>query len=117
MANEVEKLVKEFASNMERAIRAQVRGEVSAAVQKAIAGDPRAPAAASKRTPAQLAATEAKLLKYIEGHPGLRAEQIAKGTGISTGAMMLPIKRLLAAKKLKKASGMARGTTYVAVGK
>jgi hypothetical protein len=127
MSNEVERLVREFTSKLEQVIRAQVVAEIDSAVRAAVqgvsgavrgAGRGRAMKSAApsggKRTPEQIAKTAAKLLAFISSNPGQRAEQIADGTKISTSEMALPIKRLLAEKKIK-ATGVARGTTYVAV--
>ncbi len=128
MSNEVERLVREFTSKLEQVIRSQVVAEIDSAVRAAVqgistqargAGRGRAIAkiaapklGGAKRTPEQIAKTAAKLLAFIAANPGQRAEQIAEGTKISTSEMALPIKRLLAEKKIK-ASGVARGTTYV----
>jgi hypothetical protein len=127
MPNEVERLVREFTSKLEQVIRAQVVAEIDTAVRAAMqgvslpvrgagrgrgAGKLVAKVGGGKRTPEQIAKTAAKLLAYIAANPGQRAEQIAEGTKLSTGEMALPIKRLLAEKKIK-ASGVARGTTYV----
>ena len=129
MANEVERLVREFVSKLEQVIRAQVVAEIDSAVRAAVQGLGNqvrgggrgrastkivsAKMGGAKRTPEQIAKTASKLLTFIAANPGQRAEQIADGTKISTSEMALPIKRLLAEKKIK-ASGVARGTTYVA---
>ncbi len=129
MPNEVERLVREFTSKLEQVIRSQVVSEIDSAVRAAVqgiggqtrsAGRGRASGkivsakiSGAKRTPEQIAKTSAKLLSFIAANPGQRAEQIADGTNISTSEMALPIKRLLSEKKIK-ASGVARGTTYVA---
>jgi hypothetical protein len=125
MSNEVERLVREFTSKLEQVIRAQVVAEIDTAVRAAmqgVGGSVRgagralkgAAPSGGKRTPEQIAKTAAKLHAFIASNPGQRAEQIADGTKITTSEMALPIKRLLAEKKIK-ASGVARGTTYVAV--
>jgi hypothetical protein len=127
MPNEVERLVREFTTKLEQVIRSQVVAEIDDAVRTAVlglsvgarsAGRGRvsvksAAPSGGKRTPEQIAKTAAKLLSFIASNPGQRAEQISEGTKISTSEMALPIKRLLAEKKIK-ASGVARGTTYVA---
>ena len=127
MPNEVERLVREFTTKLEQVIRSQVVSEIDNAVRAAVQGvgggargggrgrvAKVVSAGGGKRTPEQIAKTAAKLLSFIAANPGQRAEQIADGTKISTSEMALPIKRLLAEKKIK-ASGVARGTTYVAV--
>ncbi len=54
-----------------------------------------------------------KLLAYITANPGQRSEQIAEGTRFSTGELALPLRKLVAEKRLKS-TGRARGTTYTA---
>jgi len=128
MPSEVERLVREFTTKLEQVIRSQVVSEIDNAVRTAVQGvgggarsggrgrsvGKIVSAGGGKRTPEQIAKTAARLHSFIASNPGQRAEQIADGTKISTSEMALPIKRLLAEKKIK-ASGVARGTTYVAV--
>jgi hypothetical protein len=64
-----------------------------------------------KRDPKVIEALQAKLLAYIAAHPGQRIEQINKGMGTTTKAIFLPIKKLIAAKKIK-ATGERRATAY-----
>ncbi len=129
MANEVERLVREFTSKLESVIRAQVVAEIDAVVRSAVHGVAGArsvgrtaargalkvTAARSdgKRTPEEIEKIAAKLLAYIGAHPGQRSEQIADATGLATKELSLPIRRLLEDKKIK-AAGKARGTTYTA---
>jgi hypothetical protein len=71
-------------------------------------------ASGGRRSPATMARQTGKILAYIKAHPGQRSEQISEATKISTGVLALPLKKLVADKKIKS-SGVARGTTYTAV--
>jgi hypothetical protein len=125
--DKVEILIRNFASQLQDLLRDQMSTDVTAAVQAALGsqltgrkgarnGAVKIRVAASrggKRTPEQIEKLAEKLLGYIAKNPEQRAEQIAKANGLSTGELVLPIKRLLGDKKIK-ASGKARGTTYTA---
>jgi hypothetical protein len=91
-------------------------------VQAALAGKPagrRATVAlldlGGKRSPAELARTAERLVRHIKANPNQRAEQIAVGVGMSTRALALPLRKLVAEKRLKT-KGVARGTTYTVAG-
>jgi hypothetical protein len=84
------------------------------------AAPPRAPVsrrAASRRTPgekrppAELARLTEKLHEYIKANAGRRMEVITKALGTPTRDLNLPIKKLLAAKKIR-AEGHKRATEY-----
>lgn len=64
-----------------------------------------------KRDPKIIAALQGKVLAYIAAHPGERIEQINKGMGTTTKAIFLPIKKLIADKRIR-ATGEKRSTTY-----
>jgi hypothetical protein len=64
-----------------------------------------------KRPPAELAKLTEKLGEYIKGNPGRRMEVITKALGTPTRDLNLPIKKLLAAKKIR-AEGHKRATEY-----
>jgi hypothetical protein len=114
----VEVLIREFATQLQSLLREQLSEEVTTAVQAALGGHVR-PAKAgkiarpkgAKRTPEEIEKLAAKLLAYIGKNPDQRAEQLARAHSVTTGELVLPIKRLLDDKKIK-ASGKARGTTY-----
>lgn len=65
----------------------------------------------AKRSPNALAEVEAALLEEITVSPGRRIEAIGKSLGIPTKELNLPIKKLLATKKIKK-KGEKRATEY-----
>lgn len=67
----------------------------------------------AKRTGKQLENLKEKLRSYIKSNPGQRIEQIAAAIGIGTRQLALPIKKLLAEKKIKK-KGKKRATSYFA---
>jgi hypothetical protein len=117
---DIEALVREFASKLEGVVRAQVVQELDAAVEAALGGGRTLATRGSiralesrsgKRSPQELAKTADRLLRHIKSNPGQRAEQIAEGVGTSTKALALPLRKLVAEKRLKT-KGVARGTTY-----
>jgi hypothetical protein len=125
---DIEALVREFAAKLEGAIRAQVVQEIDAAVQAALGAGfagigsssrlrtaSLLESAGGKRSPAELARTADRLLRFIKSNPDQRAEQIAEGVGMSTKTLALPLRKLVAEKRLKT-KGVARGTTYTVVG-
>lgn len=65
----------------------------------------------AKRDPKLLAALTDKLGDYIKKNPGNRIEQIGKALGTPTKDLALPVKKLLAAKKIAT-KGQKRATTY-----
>jgi hypothetical protein len=67
----------------------------------------------SKRTPAELAALIKKLHAHIAKNPGLRIEKIGTGLGVPTKALVLPVKRLISARKIAT-KGQKRATIYFA---
>jgi len=130
-ADRVEALIRNFAAQLQDLVRDQLSADVTSAVQGALGGRqaPRGRAAAnqiastaratkrgagSKRTPEQIEKLATQLLSFIDKNPEQRAEQIAEANKLTTGELVLPIKKLLTDKKVK-AKGKARGTTYTAV--
>jgi predicted transcriptional regulator len=59
----------------------------------------------------ELARLTEKLGDYIKSNPGLRMEAIAKALATPTRELNLPIKKLLAAKKIRS-TGQKRATEY-----
>ena len=57
---------------------------------------------------------QAALLEEIQLNPGQRMEQLGHSLGVPTKDLDLLIKKLLAAKRIKK-KGRTRATTYYAV--
>jgi hypothetical protein len=118
---DIESLVREFAAKLEAVVRAEVVQELDAAVQAALAGKPAGRRATlaldpgGKRSPAELARTADRLIRHIKSNPNQRAEQIADHVGMSTRALALPLRKLVAEKRLKT-RGVARGTTYTVAG-
>ena len=66
-----------------------------------------------KRTQEQIAATAEKALAFIAKNPGSTMEQIRHSLGETITDMNLPIKKLLADKRVSK-KGQKRGTRYTA---
>ena len=70
-------------------------------------------ASGEKRPPAELAKLTEHLGEYIKSHPGLRIEPIGAALGAPTKELSLPIKKLLAAKRIRS-EGQKRATQYYA---
>lgn len=64
-----------------------------------------------KRDPRDLAALVERLAGYINANPGQRIEQINNALGVPTKDLTLPIKKLLAGKRISS-KGEKRATTY-----
>lgn len=67
----------------------------------------------AKRAPEELEQVSATLLEYISAHPGEGIEAISEGLDIPSKELVLPVKKLLAAGRLKK-DGEKRSTRYFA---
>jgi hypothetical protein len=65
----------------------------------------------AKRDPEALAALTDKLGSYIAKNPGLRIEEIGKALGTPTKELALPVKKLIAAKRVST-KGQKRSTKY-----
>lgn len=65
----------------------------------------------AKRPPDEIVNLTAQLLDYVKGHKGERIEQIAKGMGVSTRELNLPVKKLIAGKSIRT-RGQKRATQY-----
>jgi hypothetical protein len=67
----------------------------------------------AKRDPRVLEALTEKLAAFIARNPGQRIEQIGKALGVATKELALPVKKLIAAKRVST-KGQKRATTYYA---
>ena len=63
------------------------------------------------RTPEAVLETAATVLAYIKANKGQRLDQIAKGLGVATKELKLPVQKLFAQKAIKT-TGVKRGTVY-----
>ena len=95
---------------------AGLRGLNGARAKRIEAWRTRAEAAADrrsgeKRSPNAIAGTVNALLAAINAEPGRRIEEIATRMGEPTRDLVLPVKKLLAAKQIKK-TGARRATRY-----
>jgi hypothetical protein len=118
---ELQKSVEAFATD----VTAILQRAVAAAVAEALGGSRAARAqvgrrprgrskakdAAGRRTRQRVQQEAGALLKEVQRRGDRRMEEIAKSLRTSTKALVTPMKKLLAAKKVKK-SGTARGTKY-----
>ena len=69
----------------------------------------------AKRSVENLAHLEQQLLAFVAKHPGLRIEQINAEMGTNTKSLALPIRKLVATKKLRTV-GQRRATKYFSAG-
>jgi hypothetical protein len=132
----VQSVISEFTSKLEVAIRADALSAITAQLNSQLGGKPisqlvaKAPAPApvngtpvrarksrkgSKRTPAELAATQKKIQSAIvaSGKAGMSAEQVQKALGVELSVIQLPITKLLGEKAIRK-TGQKRSTRYFA---
>jgi hypothetical protein len=89
----------------------RARSKVAAPAPAAKKGAAPRRASGEKRPPAELARLTEKLGEYIKAHPGLRMEAIGKALGAPTRELNLPVKKLLAAKRIRS-QGHKRATEY-----
>ena len=118
MADKLDALLRRFAEEL----REHFRAEMSTQVLAALGGKPMkngkvAPARSKggRRSSEEIAQQAQKVLKVIQDNPSSRSEQISAATGISTGELVAPLKKLLADKEISR-KGKARGTAYTVKG-
>lgn len=75
---------------------------------------PAPPSRGDKRNADVIASQQQDVLAHIQEHPGQGAEKIAKALDLTTKVLTLPIRKLLAAGKIR-AEGRARSTAYFPV--
>jgi len=124
--SEIQSRIQDFASELEELIRTSTLQAISEALRGATArpaaqsgrnAAPRAgraagaPGKGQKRDPGELATLTERLCAFIAKNPGKRIEEIAKSLGTSTTELVLPTKKLMAAKRVSK-KGQRRATTY-----
>lgn len=68
----------------------------------------------AKRPPAEISALTEKLFEYIKANPNQGIEVIGKALGTPTSELNLPVKKLLASKRINF-TGERRATKYSAV--
>jgi len=113
--------VEAFAAEIVAAVRASVLEIVQEAISEA--GNARRPGRArassvrsvrtkgAKRDPQLLQALTEQLGTFIKNNPGQRIEQIAKALGAPTKDLVLPVRKLIAAKQIST-KGQKRSTKY-----
>jgi hypothetical protein len=74
---------------------------------------PSALAKGEKRSPKAIAATVEALFDAVKASPGMRIEQLSNLLDIPTRDLMLPMRKLIAARSVKK-TGQKRATSYFA---
>ena len=126
--SEIETLVATFVADLTALVRASALNIVSDALagqsvpqgggKRRGAARGGAPAAGrrpkgAKRDPEDIAALTESLASFVKKTPGQRIEQIGKALGTPTKELTLPMKKLIAAKRIST-KGQKRATTYFA---
>jgi hypothetical protein len=121
---DIRTLVDQFTSDISQVMRRAALEEVHAKLSLVIgdvAPQRRAPRSArggkrgrpGKFTPEQLDALGGKILTLLKKSPGSRSEQLSAAMKMDAATLRIPLKALIAAKKIK-VKGQKRGTTYFA---
>lgn len=125
--SEIESLVSTFVADLTALLRASALNLVSDALtghsvpqggKRRGAARAAAPASArrpkgAKRDPDDIAKLTESLAAFVKKTPGQRIEQIGKALGTPTKELTLPMKKLIAAKRIST-KGQKRATTYFA---
>lgn len=93
--------------------RGRPKGSKNAAPAKAAPKLPKSKG--GRRSSEHMEQMQAGLLEYVTANPGQRGEQIAAALKTDVGTMRLPMKKLIAEKKVRT-QGQRRGMTYFAAG-
>jgi hypothetical protein len=112
-AGDLANLIRESAM---QSVREALGGEPPARGGRRGGGAAAAPASrrlakGAKRPPDEIVKLTAQLLDYVKANKGERIEQIAKGMGVSTRELNLPVKKLIAGKSIRT-RGQKRATQY-----
>ena len=122
MNPDIRTLVENFTNDISNLMRRAALEEVHAKLTLAI-GDVSAPKRRAARTgkrgrpgkftPEQLENHGASILALLKKSPGARSEQLSAAMKMDAKTLRIPLKALIAAKKIK-VKGQKRGTTYFA---
>lgn len=122
MSSRIQSLLAEYTAKIE----AELKGQLVSAISHLDLSSETAPARRAstnghaanghrgkgdKRAPEEMEALATKFVAYVGKHPGMRIEQINKELGTSTKDLQLPIRKLIAEKRIK-ATGQRRATKY-----
>jgi hypothetical protein len=116
LQNQVNARVEAFVAEITELARAAAYEALSGALDTPIASGRGATAAlhgrkGGKRTAAEIAQMADAFLAHVTANPGQRMEHIAKELGLATPELTLPVRKLLAERKLR-VEGQKRATQY-----
>src|SRR5678816_1216062 len=125
--DDIQSLVNDFTERLTVVMRRSALEEVLATLQQgglqtgSRAGRPakasrpmRAAKKGGRRSAEHVEQMGQSLYDYVKKNPGQRGEQIAKAMRTDVGTMRLPMRKLIADKRIKT-KGQRRGMTYLAV--
>jgi uncharacterized phage infection (PIP) family protein YhgE len=109
----IQKLVNNFVSDLQAifqrsAIAALTNGNSKAKLHSS------GSRSGSKRSADELDQLADSFVKYVNANPNLRIEQINKALGTTTKELALPIRKLIAEKRVRT-KGSKRSTTYAVI--
>lgn len=128
LRSSVESLLADFASQLEALVRQSALDQVRSAFgdlavpapvkrgrPRKAGGKPGRPARGGRRASVDMDAMQDLLLVHVKTNPGQRGDQIAAALGSDVGRIRLPMKKLIAARKVKT-KGQRRGMMYFPAG-
>ena len=111
---EMQKLVTQFVGQLGDLYKQAVTDALGGNGRSSSNGHSNGHGKGAKRPPQELAALADKFTKFVGEEPGVfRIEQIHKELGTTTKDLALPIRKLIAEKRIKT-KGQKRSTTYYA---
>lgn len=108
----IDTLIQQFAQDIRQAIIQDIMGNMSSAVTaNGVKGKLRMVPMGGKRKPEELAKVSEQILGLLKKTPGMRSEEMQRALVVNAETLALPLKQL-AAKKLIRHEGVARGRKY-----
>lgn len=116
MNRDIEQLVTEFVGKVERVFTQRNKLQIEELIAKLTNGKKHVNVTAKghvtsgKRSPEELEKMQMRLLGYIAKNPGQNCETIARGMGVDTDELALPLRKMVGNEL--KTQGKARGRKY-----